>query len=1079
MIIKTKIFAGVLITSFALTLVFILMNVTEISADSHHEGHIFPENGWVAIAEGDEITWAMDPDTPTTSVDGFNIRENMRAAMDAWNYQRSYSTDMFASETVDFETAEFKYAFCLADCLGTNTHLLDGTAEMGCESEWSWGEDDPICGAVSSLNVNWQPAMGETGFQGSLAHEMGHAFGLQHPAADSCESVMGGCWNYRTGPGPFDKASLDKIYGIPHSVSVAAAGDWSITGSAVDLSSFESHYNFDLWKWDTSTDEWDFVHTNTATADQYGDVSFTEDLTSQGCGSFLFGIEAHNTYVYPTATIDTDQFGGFTDSIYVCDINVGIVRAAADSATIGGVFSNSSYLSAGESSGSSQQSWMRFEDLTIPQGSIITSAGITLTITGDGGHQNKANVHTRLAGHAASNPSDPSSAGDLGSKAETSAHVRWYGNEFPTGTDTADSPDLSSVVQELVDNYDYSSGRDMAFLWRKGATSADDAWVNVDSIDTAPSATSTPDAPALSITFVAPIEASYSVINQANDGEAQVAFDAEAHLSVGNASGIYDHQSWLRFPDITIPQGATITEASITLTVSGGEDTHPNKDDVHSMLMAHFQQTPSDPTSAGTLDEKDVWGSEEFVVWEGSDFPASSGTADSPDLSAVIQELIDATKTIDYSSGGEIAFMWLPGTSTADNSWINADSYDLSPSGGSSTAPALHIGYDTATTSVDIDVSIATTTADSYAKVHYSNDSYLTAGNTTTSIDRASQIKFIGVRIPENAVITSASLTFTVTGTAGHRNKSSASTTLAAEDNSDGVHDPSSLMFDRPTTTASVKWEGSSFPDSNGTAVSPDIKDVIQELVDTYDYSAGRDIALLWLKGATSSNDAWVNVDSLDSTPSGGGTPVSPKLNFTYYVPLPPPTTRNVQDYSTASQAEDGGKNGGDYNDNIFLAQGSWGVYRKETWVRFPTVTIDANATIISAYLVFTVSETYYQANSSPASNRIRGNDTGTPTDPTSSSGYDSLARTTAKANSWYDSAGNTPHTAVTPDLTTVIQELVDSYDYSSGRDMAFIIDYEGGLSNKTANYDSYDVNSKGDTSPAPVPPRLHIEYDS
>ncbi len=133
--------------------------------------------------------------------------------------------------------------------------------------------------------------------------------------------------------------------------------------------------------------------------------------------------------------------------------------------------------------------------------------------------------------------------------------------------------------------------------------------------------------------------------------------------------------------------------------------------------------------------------------------------------------------------------------------------------------------------------------------------------------------------------------------------------------------------------------------------------------------------------------------------------------------------------------------------------------------MRFTGLTIPQGATITAAYIQFTVDET----DSGTTSLTIRGQDAD---DAASFSwwSYDISSRATTSASaSWspaaWNSVGEAGSDQRTPDLSAIIQEIVDRGGWSSGNDLAIIV---SGTGERTA--ESYN----GSSSNAPL---LHVEY--
>lgn len=114
--------------------------------------------------------------------------------------------------------------------------------------------------------------------------------------------------------------------------------------------------------------------------------------------------------------------------------------------------------------GTSQVIGMRFRDLGIPQGAIITNAYVQFTVDEASSGAANLTIHGQDADNAAS---FSSSNYNLTSRATTSASVAWSPPAWTSvGAAGADqrTPDLSSVIQEIVDRGGWSSCNAMVIV---------------------------------------------------------------------------------------------------------------------------------------------------------------------------------------------------------------------------------------------------------------------------------------------------------------------------------------------------------------------------------------------------------------------------------------------------------------------------------------------------------------------------------------------------------------------------------------------------------------------------------------
>ncbi|WP_209680566.1 LamG-like jellyroll fold domain-containing protein [Methanohalophilus levihalophilus] len=108
-----------------------------------------------------------------------------------------------------------------------------------------------------------------------------------------------------------------------------------------------------------------------------------------------------------------------------------------------------------------QVTGMRFQNVDIPQGSTISSAKIVFIIDENNAQPTTLNIY----GHDIDDsPEFSSSDYNISSRAGTSAVVQWNSLPSPDVGETLESPDISSVVQEIVSRSGWSSGNSMTVI---------------------------------------------------------------------------------------------------------------------------------------------------------------------------------------------------------------------------------------------------------------------------------------------------------------------------------------------------------------------------------------------------------------------------------------------------------------------------------------------------------------------------------------------------------------------------------------------------------------------------------------
>jgi hypothetical protein len=105
---------------------------------------------------------------------------------------------------------------------------------------------------------------------------------------------------------------------------------------------------------------------------------------------------------------------------------------------------------------------MRFQNVTIPPGSTITSAYLTLRAYDT---LNNTVVNSYLKGQNNSNPATFSTQADFDARTWLSTVVNW--DSIPAWTNNTDyqSPDISSIIQAIINLSGWASGNALVLAW--------------------------------------------------------------------------------------------------------------------------------------------------------------------------------------------------------------------------------------------------------------------------------------------------------------------------------------------------------------------------------------------------------------------------------------------------------------------------------------------------------------------------------------------------------------------------------------------------------------------------------------
>ncbi|TSC58877.1 MAG: metallophosphoesterase [Candidatus Peregrinibacteria bacterium Greene0416_19] len=105
---------------------------------------------------------------------------------------------------------------------------------------------------------------------------------------------------------------------------------------------------------------------------------------------------------------------------------------------------------------------LRFPNVTVPAGSTIISAVITFRVNEVTTDPASLNIHAHAMDDAPAFNTNPY---DLTSRPRTSAVVAWDPPGWTVENDYKDTPDIASIIQEVVSRPGWASGNDLSFIF--------------------------------------------------------------------------------------------------------------------------------------------------------------------------------------------------------------------------------------------------------------------------------------------------------------------------------------------------------------------------------------------------------------------------------------------------------------------------------------------------------------------------------------------------------------------------------------------------------------------------------------
>ncbi len=326
-------------------------------------------------------------------------------------------------------------------------------------------------------------------------------------------------------------------------------------------------------------------------------------------------------------------------------------------------------------------------------------------------------------------------------------------------------------------------------------------------------------------------------------------------------------------------------------------------------------------------------------------------------------------------------------------------------------------------------------------------DSYKSAGNQKVGV------RFTGVGIPKGATVTKAYIQFTTDET------KSGSTSLSIRahnsDNASAFTSTANNISSRSLTSGSVSWSPAawnSVGESGSAQRTPELKSLVQAVVNRSGWQSGN--AVVFVLSGSGVRTAESYDGSSGQAPllhieyeTSGGTSPNPGIDA---------ITLNRQISSGIDDVEE--ESDGDIYTNssdLELVYDNWARGNQHVGLRFRNISIPQGATIEDAYIQFTTDET----NSGGTNLTVWAHDTDNASQfSTNRYNVSSRSKTSASA-AWAPSAWNSVSESGsnqrTPNLKSLVQEVVNRGGWQSGNALAFII---SGSGERTA--EAYEGNS-------------------
>lgn len=280
-------------------------------------------------------------------------------------------------------------------------------------------------------------------------------------------------------------------------------------------------------------------------------------------------------------------------------------------------------------------SGFRYQDINIPRGAVITSAVLRFT----SGGLNNTITNFKIAGEATGNAATfGSNTNNISSRATTNNEVIWDNdNAWPSWEELISTPDISPIIQEIVNRSDWCGGNNLALIF--------------ESIDMLPGSNrqvySSDDGSSRSPQLVVTYDEStatgcvrdkfvYQVDSQNNNAEERW----DGYQSTGDELTFRSNNNRyaaVRFKNLNLPQGATILNAYLEFTAyqngtsSGATMT----------IRGANQNSPSSFNRYPRYKLRDIPKTSASITWSNMPSFYRNGVYQSPSVTNIVQEIVN------------------------------------------------------------------------------------------------------------------------------------------------------------------------------------------------------------------------------------------------------------------------------------------------------------------------------------------------------------------------------------------------------------------------------------------------------
>ena len=444
---------------------------------------------------------------------------------------------------------------------------------------------------------------------------------------------------------------------------------------------------------------------------------------------------------------------------------------------------------------------LRFAGVTVPQGSTIKDAFIDLRSA----QSNSDTTEVFIVGQNIGNASPLASFGnDISSREPTpdAVNVEWDFPPFTSNNQKKTSPNIKTIVQEIVNRADWSTGNAMFFRLQHENGSALGGMQGANN-------------------------AAFRRIRTSEHGNSSRHPKLRIETESSGAEVPGDPQMIaLRFTDLRIPQGATLTEAKLSVTTSA-TNTGTAEESTWRITAEQVDDSLPLEDSVANITSRDNSGPSVNWTIDASTLVTVDEAESSVDIKSAIQSVVNRPGWC----GGNSLTLLLDSASVSPNKTRFLHSHDSD----SSQAPRLTYKHGVGATGCvkALESSQTALTGDdaeeSSGAVNVIDNDLDLGFDADSAQDQTVGLRFQGVSIPKDATIISAKIIFTAKGAS----TSPANFIIKGIDNDNltqFTNSPNDISS-RTTTSAAVSWNADPWITSGVAQPTIDISTIVQEIV--------------------------------------------------------------------------------------------------------------------------------------------------------------------------------------------------------------------------------------------------------